>query len=167
MLIIHSAHFTPSNNKLNCSSITTHSSRGTEVGERTGSRGDLRADIRKFVTRRCSGYSSGEECKFSLLLDVVESEVWGGGLVAITHTCVNTNTIRQTCSQDLNTISLVNTTVLMSPSYPRYYLSGEDCTWQVRLLPHQALLLRVLDLQLRPDGKDRCVDSLSIDNKEP
>ena len=28
MLIIHSAHFTPSTNKLNCSSITQHSQRG-------------------------------------------------------------------------------------------------------------------------------------------
>ena len=32
-------------------------------------------DIRRAVTRRCSGYSRGEECKFSLLLDVAESEV--------------------------------------------------------------------------------------------
>ena len=164
MVIIHSASFTSSRAKLNCSQVTRHSQRVDTVS-RAVREGD--SDIRRFVTRRCSGYSSGEECKFSLLLDVVESEVWGGGLVAITHTCVNTNTIRQTCSQDLNTISLVNTTVLMSPSYPRYYLSGEDCSWQVRLLPHQALLLRVLDLQLRPAGKDRCVDSLSIDNKEP
>ena len=38
MLIIHSAHFTPSNNKLNCSSITRHSQVGREVGETRRSR---------------------------------------------------------------------------------------------------------------------------------
>ena len=88
-----------------------------------GSRGDLRADIRRFVTRRCSGYSSGEECKFSLLLDVVESEVWGGGLVTILHSCLHTTNIRQDCQHDVDQLALVNTTVLMSPSYPKYYLS--------------------------------------------
>ena len=31
---------------------------------------------------------------------MVESEVWGEGLVTITHTCVNTDNIRQTCDQD-------------------------------------------------------------------
>ena len=54
--------------------------------------------------RRCSGYSSGEECKFSLLLDVVESEVWGGGLVTILHTCLSTNNIRQDCRQEVNQV---------------------------------------------------------------
>ena len=71
-----------------------------------GSRGDLRADIRRFVTRRCSGYSSGEECKFSLLLDVVESEVWGGGLVTILHSCLHTENIRQDCQHDVNQVGL-------------------------------------------------------------
>ena len=47
--------------------------------------------------RRCSGYSRGEECKFSLLLDVGESEVWGGGLVTISHICVNTGDIVTEC----------------------------------------------------------------------
>ena len=54
--------------------------------------------------RRCSGYSSGEECKFSLLLDVVESEVWGGGLVTILHTCQATRNIRQDCQHDNNQV---------------------------------------------------------------
>ena len=56
--------------------------------------------------RRCSGYSSGEECKFSLLLDVVESEVWGGGLVSISHTCVHTTNIRQDCNQHREQVTL-------------------------------------------------------------
>ena len=163
MLIIHSAHFSSSRDKLNCSDVTRHSVRVARL-EETGRKVDR--DIRRFVTRRCSGYSSGEECKFSLLLDVEESEVWGGGLVSISHSCVHTSNIRQDCSQHRGQISLANTTLLMSPSYPRYYLSGEDCVWRVSLLPQQSLLLRVLDLQLR--GRDQhtgCLDSLGLDNK--
>ena len=109
-MIIHSAQFSPSTNKLNCSSVTQHSQRGgreeeeKEGGQRRGVRADPRVDIRRFVSRRCSGYSSGEECKFSLLLDVVESEVWGGGLVTILHTCQATRNIRQDCQHDNNQV---------------------------------------------------------------
>ena len=56
--------------------------------------------------RRCSGYTRGEDCKFSLLLDVVESEVWGGGLVSISHTCVHTTNIRQDCTQHREQVTL-------------------------------------------------------------
>ena len=55
---------------------------------------------------------------------------------------------------------MVNATYLMSPSYPKYYLAGEDCVWRVRLAPHQSLLVRLLDLQLRGGGggcRDRLV----------
>lgn len=66
-------------------------------------------------------------------------------------------------------MSLVNTTVLMSPSYPKYYLAvSGGCGWRVRLPPHQSLLVRVLDLQLRAardDLADHCQDSLLIDNR--
>ena len=96
MLIIHSAHFSSSRHKLNCSDVTRHSVRVARL-EETGRKVDR--DIRRFVTRRCSGYSSGEECKFSLLLDVEESEVWGGGLVTISHSCVHTSNIRHDCTQ--------------------------------------------------------------------
>ena len=53
----------------------------------------------------------------------------------------------------------------MSANYPKYYLTGEDCSWRgrimiivmimimmmmkVRIPPHQSLLVRVLDLHLR------------------
>ena len=57
--------------------------------------------------RRCSGYSRGEECKFSLLLDVGESEVWGGGLVTISHTCVNTDNIVTECGNTDNQVTFI------------------------------------------------------------
>ena len=117
--------------------------------------------------RRCSGYSSGEECKFSLLLDVVESEVWGGGLVTVLHSCLDTKNIRQDCQPAVTPLALVESTVLMSPSYPKYYLSvSGGCAWRVTLPPRQSLLLRVLDLQLRgADSIGHCKDSLVIDNR--
>ena len=62
-------------------------------------------DIRQAVTRRCSGYTRGEDCKFSLLLDVAESEVWGGGLVTISHTCVNTEDIVTECGGGTHQVS--------------------------------------------------------------
>ena len=55
-------------------------------------------DIRQAVTRRCSGYTRGEDCKFSLLLDVAESEVWGGGLVTLIHTCVDSENVHSSCN---------------------------------------------------------------------
>ena len=82
--MIHSALFSAAPGpglSLNCSRHTAHSSPLTSDALLTT--GDLRppgasTDIRQAVTRRCSGYQSGEDCKFSLLLDVAESEVWGG-----------------------------------------------------------------------------------------
>ena len=65
-------------------------------------------------------------------------------------------------------LSLINATYIMSANYPKYYLTGEDCSWRVRMImimiimimmmmmimkvripPHQSLLVRVLDLHLR------------------
>ena len=81
--MIHSALFSPAPGpSLNCSRHTAHSSALTTdnvltTGAPPGS-AHAHTDIRQAVTRRCSGYRRGEECKFSLLLDVAESEVWGG-----------------------------------------------------------------------------------------
>ena len=68
----------------------------------------------------------------------------------------------------LTQLSLINATYIMSANYPKYYLTGEDCSWRVRIMiivmmmmmmmimmmkvripPHQSLLVRVLDLHLR------------------
>ena len=58
---------------------------------------------------------------------------------------------------------MVTATYLMSPSYPKYYLAGEDCVWRVRLAPHQSLLVRLLDLQLRGGGGGGgCRDRLGV-----
>ena len=84
LLVIHSALFSPAPGpSLNCSRHTAHSSALTSddglltTGAPPGT-AHAQTDIRQAVTRRCSGYTRGEDCKFSLLLDVAESEVWGG-----------------------------------------------------------------------------------------
>ena len=56
--------------------------------------------------RRCSGYSRGEECKFSLLLDVEESNVWGDGLVNILHKCVPHTNIHNNCDNHRNQVEV-------------------------------------------------------------
>ena len=87
--------------------------------------------------------------------------MWGEGLVTITHTCVTTNTIRQTCSQETEQVFLLAPAVIMSPAYPKYYQAGLDCRWRVVVPPHQTLVTRVLDLQLGDSAQ--CQDRLQID----
>ena len=69
--------------------------------------------------------------------------------------------------QNIFQLSLLNTTYIMSQSYPKYYLTGEDCSWRVRIPPHQSLLIRILDIQVRGPGLDSspCVDTLGLDSK--
>ena len=62
-------------------------------------------------------------------------------------------------------ISVVNTTYIMSSSYPKYYLSGEQCHWRLIIAPHQSLLVTLLDLQLRGVVTGQCRDGLTLDNK--
>ena len=84
--------------------------------------------------------------------------------MTVIHTCVNTQTVHRGCnghsqvSRELMMdhsykqscqLSLINATYIMSANYPKYYLTGEDCSWRVRIPPHQSLLVRVLDLHLR------------------
>ena len=95
LLIVHSASFHHHSSTLNCSKHTRHSasSRLEEIHIRSPAR-----DIRRHVTRRCSGYSRGEDCKFSLLLDVDDGEVLGPGLVNIVHTCVRSGDLVTQCN---------------------------------------------------------------------
>ena len=119
-------------------------------------------DIRQALNRRCSGYSNGEECKFSLLLDQPESRSWGEGWVKTWHKCVNQESITTRCGRVLT----LERGYIMSRAYPKYYMGGESCTWHISVPPSQVLLLIVLDLQLRGlSSKGECDDSLTIDHQ--
>ena len=164
MLLVHSARFIPAmwagaegSGTQHCSSLTKHSQ--TLEGEviRYSSEG---RDIRQALNRRCSGYSSGEECKFSLLLDQPESRSWGEGWVEVWHKCVPQGNITTKCGK----VKQLQRGYIMSKAYPKYYMGGESCTWHISVPPSQVLLLIVLDLQLRGlSNKGECDDSLTID----
>ena len=117
-------------------------------------------DIRQALNRRCSGYTNGEACKFSLLLDQPESRSWGEGWVEIWHKCVDQDSITTRCGR----VRTVERGYIMSKAYPKYYMGGESCTWHISVPPSQVLLLIVLDLQLRGlSSTGECDDSLTID----
>lgn len=76
------------------------------------------------------------------------------------------------CSQ----ISLLSPRFLMTPSYPKYYQPGAECSWSVLVPPHQRVIVRVLDLQLRSrvsgsrdlrTRDDTCQDRLSVGDTGP
>ena len=53
----------------------------------------------------------------------------------------------------------------MSPSYPKYYQPGLNCSWMVSVPPHQRIISRVLDSHLR--GHDTCQDVLTLGDTWP
>ena len=60
-------------------------------------------------------------------------------------------------------VFLLGPTILMSQSYPKYYQAGLNCSWLVRVPPHQRVVTRVLDLQLG-DSTTSCEDKLQIED---
>ena len=54
---------------------------------------------------------------------------------------------------------------LLPASYPKYYLGGQACSWQVRAAAGrggQLIVLRVIDLQLEAGGGGGCEDRLTL-----
>ena len=101
--------FQPSpRNSLNCSAHTTHSAAARPALAQVSGRAATRSrDIRRAVARRCSGYTRGDSCSFSLLLDAAEAEVWGGGLVTVVHTCLPATSLHSACSSTTVTATLL------------------------------------------------------------
>ena len=142
LLVIQAAQFTLARQpQLNCSSLTRHSQPTHMAGVEQVDRG---RNIRQDLNRRCSGYSSGEECRFSLLLDVPESLSWGEGWVEVWHRCVDQDKITTKCGE----VELVEPGYIMSQAYPKYYKGGASCSWHISGVPGQVLVIIVLDLQL-------------------
>ena len=87
LLVVEAAVFHPlppsPSISYNCSARLLHSSPVSSLPPSLSSSATL--DIRRALNRRCSGYSSGEECKFCLLLDQPESRGWGDGLAEVWH----------------------------------------------------------------------------------
>ena len=150
VLVTVAAQFIPAmhHTRLNCSHNTLHSQAGTGLVIT-----DTGTDISQALNRRCSGYSSGEECRFSLLLDLPQSLAWGEGWVKVWHRCVDQDKITTRCG----TVRQVEPGYIMSRAYPKYYKGGERCTWHISVPAHQVLVVIVMDLQVE------CGDTLTID----
>ena len=88
LLVVEAAVFHPlppsPSISYNCSARLLHSSPVSSLPPSLSS-SSATLDIRRALNRRCSGYSSGEECKFCLLLDQPESRGWGDGLAEVWH----------------------------------------------------------------------------------
>ena len=150
VLVPVAAQFIPAlhHTRLNCSHNTLHSQAETGlVIANTGT------DISQAINSRCSGYSSGEECRFSLLLDLPQSLAWGEGWVSVWHRCVHQDKITTRCGA----VRMVEPGYIMSRAYPKYYKGGEKCTWHISVPAHQVLVVMVMDLQVE------CGDNLTID----
>ena len=162
MLVAEAGRFVPApiHTRLNCSARTRHSQVVDRPVVGSGRIGDR--DLRQAINRRCSGFSNGEECRFSLHLDSPESRSWGPGLVELWHRCVPRQLIHTQCGR----IRADQRGYIVSGVYPKYYIGGRSCTWTLTATPPQQLELRLLDLQLResrPGGA--CPDSLSLDRQ--
>ena len=163
MLLIVSASFSPSlEYKLNCTDFSLHSEQITAEHANNQILRGVAKDLRQTLNRRCSGYID-EKCKFSLLLDQPVARSWGEGLVEVRHKCVSLEKISDKCGR-VN-VGVRETTVIMSKSYPKYYIGRHICTWYITVPQPQMLLLRVLDLQLRgfKSHKGKCDDRFIID----
>ena len=72
------------------------------------------------------------------------SEGWGFGRLDIRYSCVGSND--SYCS---GRAEGMRTGYIASPGYPRYYLGGRECVWNLLLEKGQTIKIQVKDLNLR------------------
>jgi len=101
----------------------------------------------------------------SLLLDGEETRSWGPGLVEVWHRCVPSRDLNTRCGTEVRAAPGTRG-YLLPASYPKYYLGGQSCSWQVRAAAGrggQLIVLRVIDLQLEAGGGNSgCEDRLTL-----
>jgi len=104
------------------------------------------------------------------LLDGEETRSWGPGLVEVWHRCVPTRDLHTRCGTEVRAAPSTRG-YLLPASYPKYYLGGQSCSWQVRAAAGrggQLIVLRVIDLHLEAGGgghSGHCADRLTL-NRE-
>jgi hypothetical protein len=106
----------------------------------------------------------------SLLLDGEETKNWGPGLVEVWHRCIPSKDVYTRCGTEVRALPATRG-YLLPASYPKYYLGGQSCSWQVKgptaaatTRSGQLIVLRVLDLQLEAGGGGGggCEDRLTL-----
>lgn len=100
-----------------------------------------------------------------MFLDGEETRSWGPGLVEVWHRCVPTRDLHTRCGTEVRATPGTRG-YLLPASYPKYYLGGQACSWQVRTAAgrgSQLIVLRVIDLQLEAGpAAGGCEDRLTL-----
>ena len=148
MIVVHEAAFTP--DRGHCDVLDAVGSAVMEVGELHNNR-----DILLAVVRKCSGVRGGA-CTFNMLTDLAESQSWGRGRTDIGYSCEAG--VLSYCG---GRVSVSGEGYISSPGYPRYYLGGRECIWNIMADLGQKIELDVVDLALRDTGGE-CEDKVEV-----
>ena len=93
---------------------------------------------------------------FDLSSDLKESVSWGKGRTDLGYSCEAG--VLSYCG---GRVSVSGEGYISSPGYPRYYLGGRECIWNIMAETGQRIELEVVDLALRDTG-EKCEDSVQV-----
>ncbi|XP_023320806.1 uncharacterized protein LOC111695648 [Eurytemora carolleeae] len=95
------------------------------------------------VVSRCNGYRDGS-CSYNLALELPESRLWGDGRIDVKFRCETK--IASFCGGKLD---VSKPGYISSPGYPRYYLGGRECVWNLHAPLGQTVQIHILDLSIQ------------------
>lgn len=101
-------------------------------------------DLRLAINSRCSGEV---HCLFSLSRDQAERRCRGEGSLLVRYRCLNERSLMQKCGAHVRSPS---EGYLSSPGFPHFYPALSNCSWLLEASPGQTIVLRILDLSIRP-----------------
>ncbi|XP_050031838.1 uncharacterized protein [Dermacentor andersoni] len=101
-------------------------------------------DLRLALNSRCSGEV---HCLFSLSRDQAERRCRGEGSLLVRYRCLNERSLMQKCGTHLRSPT---EGYLSSPGFPHFYPALSNCSWLLEASPGQTIVLRILDVSIRP-----------------
>uniref|UniRef100_A0A224YQR1 CUB domain containing protein n=1 Tax=Rhipicephalus zambeziensis TaxID=60191 RepID=A0A224YQR1_9ACAR len=101
-------------------------------------------DLRLAINSRCSGEV---HCLFSLSRDQAERRCRGEGSLLVRYRCLNERSLMQKCGAHVRSPT---EGYLSSPGFPHFYPALSNCSWLLEASPGQTIVLRILDLSIRP-----------------
>ena len=112
-------------------------------------------DIWRAILKKCNGVRNGK-CVFDLGIHLPGSEGWGVGRTDVRYSCVGN--VNSYCG---GRVEQMGTGYIASPGYPRYYLGGRECVWNLLVGKGQTIKIQVKDLDLR-EAHQTCQDSVMV-----
>ena len=112
-------------------------------------------DIWRAIVKTCNGVREGK-CIFDLGVNLPGSEGWGVGRTDVRYSCVGS--VNSYCG---GRVDEGRTGYIASPGYPRYYLGGRECIWNLVVEKGQTMKIQVKDLDLR-EAQETCEDSVMV-----